>query len=167
MGILLKGLEENDMLDNTVIVAFADHHVYTFEDKSLLEQLGKETGSNLVNHTPFFIWSNDVPRRTINHVTSQLDILPTVLNLFGIPYYPNYYIGRDALDPNFDPIVFFPDGNWWNGATYVANGEYRFGTKMSEERINEINTMVRRRMNLNDAVIKSDFFRLLSKSERN
>jgi phosphoglycerol transferase MdoB-like AlkP superfamily enzyme len=166
MGLLLKGLEENDMLDNTVIVAFADHYLYTFEDKSLPEKLGKDTRGNLINHTPFFIWSNGLERRTIRHVTSQLDILPTILNLFGIPHYPNYYIGRDALDPNFEPLVFFPDGSWWDGSTYVANGEYQFGTRMSLERIDRRNTMVRRRMALNDAVIKADYFRHIQRNEK-
>ena len=95
---------------------------------------------------------------TIKNVNSQLDILPTILNLFGISYYPNNYIGRDILDPKFDPLVFFPDGSWYNGTTYVANGEDISGKKISQEKLEKYNAIVKRKMLLNDAVIKSDYF---------
>ena len=70
--------------DNTVIVAYADHYLYTRDDKSILDKY-KETANNLINHTPFFIWSSDLGQLTsISKVNMQMDILPTVLNLFGI-----------------------------------------------------------------------------------
>ena len=166
MSLLLEHLEINNMLDNTVIVAFTDHYLYTLEDKSLLEK-NKNTENNLINQTPFFIWSNGKHKKVINKATSQLDILPTVLNLFGIEYNSNYYLGSDILDSSFKQLVFFPDGSWYDGKTYVENGEYQFGKKISLHKINDNNLVVKRKMTLNDAVMKSNYFNNLSKNNVN
>ena len=162
MTLLLENLEKHKMLENTVVVVFTDHYLYTLEDTSVLEK-NKVTENNLINHTPFFIWNNGEYKKNVKEVNSQLDILPTILNLFGIEYYPDYYLGRDILDKSFIPIVYFQDGSWYNGETYSANGEYESGKKISESKINDINNMVKRKMLLNDAVLKSDYFGKISK----
>lgn len=154
--LLLENLKNKGLIDNTVVVIFSDHYIYTLENKSLLDRY-KKTSNNLINHTPFMIYDG-VRKSTIKSVNSQLDILPTILNLFGIEYYPNNYIGRDVLDSKYDPIVFFPDGSWYNGNTYVANGEYQFGKKISTSNLDKYNLIVKKKMLLNDAVIKSDYF---------
>ena len=155
--LLLDNLIEKNLIDNTVIILFSDHYIYTLENKSILEKY-KDTENNLINHTPFIIYDNGNTKLTYNSANSQLDILPTILNLFGIEYYPNNYIGRDILDENYEPLVFFSDGSWYNGKTYVSNGEYEFGKKINNSEIEKYNTIVKRKMLLNDAVIKSDYF---------
>lgn len=122
VGLLLQALKDNDLYDNTVIVAYADHYLYTLSDKTILEQY-KETDNNLINHTPFFIWSSDLERTDVDKVNSQLDILPTVLNLFGIGYIREFYIGNDIFDEDYDGYVFFSDGSWFDGTVYAEDGE--------------------------------------------
>ena len=101
VGLLIQALKDNGLYDNTVIVAYADHYLYTLDDKSILDKY-KETSNNLINHTPFFIWSSDLGQLTsISKVNMQMDILPTVLNLFGIDYNSNNYIGHDILSNDF------------------------------------------------------------------
>ncbi|MDD4706553.1 MAG: LTA synthase family protein, partial [Bacilli bacterium] len=166
MSLLLENLEKKNMLDNTIIMAFTDHYLYTLEDKSLLDKY-KVTENNLINKTPFFIWSNGDYKKTVKKTNSQLDILPTILNLFGIEYYSNYYIGNDILDPSYQELVFFPDGSWYDGKSYIANGEYQFGRKININKLNENNVNVKRKMTLNDAVMKSNYFNNLSKRDVN
>jgi phosphoglycerol transferase MdoB-like AlkP superfamily enzyme len=79
--LLLKKLEEKNLIDDTVIVVFTDHYLYTMQNQSIISKF-KDTSSNLINKTPFFIWSNDIKKTTITETTSQLNILPTLLNLF-------------------------------------------------------------------------------------
>ena len=94
-----KDAENTSYLDKTTIVVFTDHYLYTLSDKTILDKY-KNTSNNLINHTPFFIYTNNKDKKTVKTVTSQLNILPTILNLFGIDYNPNYYIGEDALNNN-------------------------------------------------------------------
>ena len=121
MELLLNELTERNLLDNTTIVVFTDHYLYTLSDQTILDKY-KETDNNLINHTPFFIWHNNKDKKTIKEVTSQLNVLPTILNLYGIDYTSNYYIGTDALDNNYHGSIFFSDYSWYDGSIYVDGG---------------------------------------------
>ena len=79
----------------------------SIDNREILEQY-KETSNNLINHTPFFIWSKDMKQTNINEVTSQLNILPTILNLFNLEYDSRLLIGKDILSDE-EGIVIFND----------------------------------------------------------
>ena len=163
MQLLIENLEEKNLLNNTVIVAYSDHYLYTIEDKSILDRY-KETSNNLINKTPFFIWSSNIEKKTINKVTSQLNILPTVLNLWGINYNPNNYIGTDALDPNYEGIVFFNDYSWYDGNVYVENGEITNNKSTSYDNLEEKNYYVNNITKKNDLTLKFNYFKTKKKN---
>lgn len=156
--LLLQNLEEKNLLDNTVFVVFTDHYLYTIEDKSILEKY-KETNNNLINKTPFFIWSKDTKKTNINKVTSQLNILPTVLNLFGINYNPNNYIGYDALNPEYEGIVFFSDYSWYDGNVYVKDGIVTNNKNISYDKLEEKNYYISYITKKNDLALKYNYFK--------
>ena len=159
MELLLQNLEDRNLIDNTVIAVFADHYIYTLEDKSILDKY-KETDNNLINKTPFFIWSKDLKQQNIKEATSQLNILPTILNLFGIEEYnPNNYIGKDALDPNYDGIVFFSDYSWYDGNVYVENAEVINDKKISYDKLEEKNYYINYITKKNDLALKFNYFK--------
>lgn len=158
MQLLLENLEEKNLIDNTVIIVFTDHYLYTIEDKTILDQY-KETSNNLINKTPFFIWSKDMKKTDINKTTSQLNILPTTLNLFGIDYNPNNYIGTDALNPNYEGIVFFSDYSWYDGNVYVENGEVINNKSISYENLEEKNYYISYITKKNDLALKYNYFK--------
>ena len=158
MELLLQNLEEKNLIDNTVIVAFSDHYLYTVEDKTILDKY-KETSNNLINKTPFFIWSKNTKKIDINKVTSQLNILPTTLNLLGITYNPNNYIGTDALDPNYEGIVFFSDYSWYDGNVYVNNGEVINNKSISYDALEAKNFYVSNITKKNDLTLKYNFLK--------
>lgn len=158
MQLLLQNLEEKNLIDNTVIIVFTDHYLYTIEDKTILDKY-KETSNNLINKTPFFIWSKDMKRTDINRTTSQLNILPTTLNLFGINYNPNNYIGTDALNPNYEGIVFFSDYSWYDGNVYVENGEVINNKSISYESLEEKNYYISYITKKNDLALKYNYFK--------
>ena len=156
--LLLQNLEEKGLIDNTILVVFTDHYLYTIEDKSILDNY-KDTSNNLINKTPFFIWSKDGKRTNINKVTSQLNILPTTLNLFGINYNSNNYIGKDALDPNYEGIVFFSDYSWYDGSIYVENGEITNNKNTTYEYLEEKNYYISYLTKKNDLALKYNYFK--------
>ncbi len=155
--LLLNNLKERNKIDDTVLVIFSDHYLYTLEDKSILDKY-KNTSNNLINKTPFMIYNNGKVIDNINEVNSQLDILPTILNLFGISYNTNYYLGQDIFSKAHVPVVYFQDGSWYDGSTYVSNGKYSSGKKISTKNINKINDYVKTKMDLNNAILKSNYF---------
>ena len=160
VNLLLQMLTDKGVIDNTVIVAFADHYLYTLTDQTILEKY-KDTSNNLINNTPFFIWSKDMKKVNINEVTSQLNILPTILNLFGMEYHPNYYIGEDALNPNYKGYVFFSDYSWYDGNVYVEGGEITNGKYMEQITLEDKNYYINYLIRKNDLALKYNYFKNL------
>ena len=161
VGLLLENLTSKGLLDKTVIVVATDHYLYTLEDKSILDKNHKITSNNLINNTPWFIWSKGIKKNNVKKVTSQLNVLPTLLNLYGIKYNTNNYIGSDALDPKYQGIAFFADYSWYDGNVYVDNGEVTNGNKIKPLALEEKNAFVNYLIRKNDLTLKYDYFKKL------
>ena len=156
--LLLQKLEEKELLDNTIITIFTDHYLYTLSDQTIIQNY-KKTNNNLINHTPFFIWNNNEDKKKVKDTTSQLNILPTLINLFGLEYHENYYIGKDALDPNYDGYVFFNDYSWYDGNVYVDGGLITNGKEMDEIALEDKNYFINYTIRKNDLTLKYDYLK--------
>ena len=155
--LLMEELKKNKLYNDTVIVAYADHYLYELNDKSILKKY-KETDNGLINHTPFFIWSSNIEEKKVDKVTMQANVLPTVLNLFGIDYDKNYYVGEDALDDKYEGIAFFPDYSWYDGNVYVKDKHVMNKGKISKEELNRKEKKVNSMIEKNDLTMKYDYF---------
>lgn len=162
LALILLALEENNLADNTILVIFSDHYLYTVNDKNILDSY-KETDNNLINHTPFLIYKKNLKKVNVTDVTSQVDILPTVLNLFGINYIKDYYLGNDALDKNYEGLVFFNDYSWYDSNCYVEDGIIKNNCSITKERLIEKNNYVNYIIQKNDFTLKYDYFAKLKK----
>ena len=165
MELLVKELKERELFDKTTIVVLTDHYLYTISDKTILDKY-KNTSNNLINHTPFFIYTNNKDKKTIKTVTSQLNVLPTVLNLFGIDYNPNYYIGQDALSNNYQKLVFFSDYSWYDGNVYVDGGVVTNNKYINQNALEEKNYNVNDLIKKNDLTLKYNYFKDMEKSSK-
>ena len=165
MELLVKELKERELFDKTTIVVLTDHYLYTISDKTILDKY-KNTSNNLINHTPFFIYTNNKDKKTIKTVTSQLNVLPTVLNLFGIDYNPNYYIGQDALSNNYQKLVFFSDYSWYDGNVYVDGGVVTNNKYINQNALEEKNYNVNYLIKKNDLTLKYNYFKDMEKSSK-
>ena len=108
---LLGELEQEGLLEDTVIVALSDHYPYGYRNTEQLLEYSGGTDLLCLDNTPCFIWSADMTPITVNKTLNTSDLFPTLLNLLGInPEFP--YLGRDAFDPNYVGYAFFADGSW-------------------------------------------------------
>lgn len=158
VGLLIKALKDNDLYNDTIIVAFADHYLYTVTDGNILSQY-KDTKTNLINHTPFFIWGSDIKGEKINKVTSQLNILPTVLNMLGIEYNEKWYVSQDVFSKKYQPLAIFSDLSWYDGSVYVVDGEVKNNKKISVGNLEKKNSLVEYIIKKNDLVLKYNYFK--------
>ena len=156
--LLINKLKEKNLYNNTAIVLFTDHYLYSVSDKTILDKY-KNTSNNLINNTPFVIWSKGLKSTKINKVTSQLNILPTILNLYGVTYNKNRYIGSDALDTKYNGIVFFNDYSWYDGNVYVENGAVTNNKKINPNTLDEKNEYVNYLAKKNDLSLKYNYFK--------
>lgn len=102
--LLLEKLKNDNLLDDTIIVAFTDH-----PNKLVI----RDDETEKLNKTIFYIYDHEMNSNQIDTITSSINILPTVINLFGIKN--NYlYSGYDALDTN-EEYVIFKDYTYFDG----------------------------------------------------
>lgn len=159
VSMLIDSLKKEGLYENTVIVAFADHYLYTINDKSVLDKY-KYTKDNRINNTPFFIWSSDTVYQENIKTNMQLHILPTVLNMFDISYQPSDYIGQDLFDDDYEGIAFFTDQSWYDGEHYVEMGDGQIdGEELSEEELKKKNQFVLNLIRKNDLTLKYNYLK--------
>ena len=159
VGLLMQELRDNGLYDDTVIVVYADHYLYTVSDTLILKNNGKTIDNNLINKTPFFIWSSGLKKEEVKKVNSQLDILPTFLNLMGITYNEKWYTGSDILDSKYKGMIVFPDLSWYDGTYYVEDGIVVNKKKISANLLEEKNSYAEYLIKKNDLVLKYNYFK--------
>lgn len=110
---LINKLDSAGKLDDTVLVLVADHYVYGYSDTEYVALKKDVINDNKeLQNTPFIIWSKDVESMEVDSILDTADILPTMLNLLGIDYNPNMYMGTDVFSNNNDHFVWFHDGTY-------------------------------------------------------
>ena len=159
IGLLMEELKKSGLYNDTVIVVFTDHYLYTVSDTEILKRNGKDVDTNMINKTPFFIWSSNIKKEEIKKANSQLDILPTFLNLFGINYNEKWYIGRDILDNKYESMIVFPDLSWYDGNYYVVDGKVINKKRISASVLEEKNSYAEYLVKKNDLVLKYNYFK--------
>ena len=148
LELLLQKLEEKGILDDTVIVLTGDHYPYFLTEGGNSEninfftnKLGKDLNVE-INHSNLIIYNSAMEKVEVNKVGSQIDILPTVYNLFKIPYDSRLIIGKDILATN-EGLAMFANRSWVTdkGTYYVSNGKFvaKTGAKFdTDENVDEL-----------------------------
>ena len=106
-------------------------------------------------------------RKDISKVTSQLNILPTMLNLLGLEYHPNYYLMNDAFDKNYKGLVFFNDYSWYDGNVYVDGGEVTNNKYIDQLSLEDKNYYINYQIRKNDLTLKYDYFKTIISEKEN
>ena len=107
---LINNLKKDNLLDDTVIVLLADHFPYGLS-KNELEELNKDIKyDDSLIHKNFLVIYNSTLKKPIiiDNYSSNIDVLPTLYNLFGFNYDSRLLTGCDILSNN-DGIVIFND----------------------------------------------------------
>ena len=99
MTYLLERLEEAGQLENTVIVLTGDHYPYYLTDYAYEYLAGEEIDYDFGMYKSTCIIYNAGLEENIyvDEPCCNVDILPTILNLFGINYDSRLYAGTDIF----------------------------------------------------------------------
>ena len=101
---LLSYLQENNLLDNTIVVVTGDtatsFHTNFVDTKTNTSRLLLGNGGELfeeVLHVPLFIVAPGLEKGLRNYTVQHIDIMPAIFTLLGLPIHPALQ-GRNALD---------------------------------------------------------------------
>ncbi len=101
MTYLLEKLEEGGKLQNTMIVIIGDHYPYYLADNHLNSLAGKTVEENFEKYkSTCIMYCEGMETIEVNDPCCNVDILPTVLNLFGLEYDSRLLPGTDIFSDN-------------------------------------------------------------------
>lgn len=150
---LYEKLEADGKLKDTVLFFYTDHYDHYVTTQGLLEEQKGTEDTNLMGNVPCFVYSTDLEAQRVDKVISTYDILPTIVNLFGLDSDGRYYLGNDAFSDN-GGYVIFRDMSWYDGETYYSIMEDE-PTELAKKRGDEID----QRLNACWDSIKFNYFK--------
>lgn len=106
---LLEQLEAAGQLEKTVICLSADHYPYAMTTEQYEELAGKSLSQGMdLYRNSLILWNAGMEEEPV-YVTKacgSMDIVPTLLNLFGFPYDSRMYAGRDIFSREEGLVIF-------------------------------------------------------------
>lgn len=167
---LINKLKEKDILDDTVIVLSADHYPYGLTNNDINSVTPLEDAKFDIHKNNLIIWSKTMKKNIkIDKIAESLDILPTILNLFGINYDSRLLIGKDILSDT-DGLVILNDRSW-----ITKYGKYNASTQkftsLTEEEIpenyvNKINEIVANKFVISKNILDTNYYKHVFKEEQ-
>lgn len=104
---LISELDKAGKLEKTVICLSADHYPYAMNVQNLEELAGMPLEGTLdIYRNSLILWNSEMKTVEITKSCSALDLMPTLLNLFGFPYDSRLFAGHDMLSDSPDMVVF-------------------------------------------------------------
>lgn len=172
VGVLVEGLKERGMLDDTVIVFYGDHYPYAIATDKLNTVLPYDSGIDMnADKVPFTIYNPSIKAKEFKEYTSYINVTPTLANLLGFKYDSRIYMGEDLLSEEYNSITIFSDGSWKNEIGYYSAPEatikYFTDKKYSDEEILKINKEVNLKLKMSSMIIKEDYFSYLNNLLKN
>ncbi len=165
MEKLVDKLEEKGIADKTLIVLTADHVPY--DNKEVCDELAGHTLDSTFEwfENTLIIWSPSMEKPVyVEKCCSSLDVLPTVLNLMGLPYDSRMLAGQDALSDS-EGLVMFNDRSFiTDRISYNANtGEVISldGKPVDEDYVEAKVAQVRNKFSMAEKICDYDYYRYI------
>ncbi len=113
VGEMMSYLEETGVLDNTTIIMFSDHNTYYNKLSYYAKGIEEKYNSELY-HIPMMIYDKKLTSKNVSvngnnrieKFTTTSDIVPTVLDIFGLDGWKNLYFGSSVFVHDVESMVF-------------------------------------------------------------
>lgn len=178
MEYLLGRLNEAGVADKTVITITPDHYPYGLEQKDgdkyavWREVLGHDVDTTFELYKSNFILycqgTKDAP--TIDKYCYSVDILPTMLNLFGFEYDSRLLMGSDILSTSNQLVVFLDRSFITERGMYDAGdktftlfeGVEEFENEEEKEKyINAYKSIVNNKFQVSAKILETDYYKYI------
>lgn len=182
LGEFLTALEENGLMENTVVMLYGDHdarlpksdyiRLYNY-DKTTNGIIEKDDPTyfnvdtyqyDILRKVPFIIYSQETQKslhKEVKTVMGMYDVMPTIGNMFG--FYNKYQLGTDIFNTKEDNIVVFPNGNWVTNKVFYNSQKSAYlplsNTEISDEYISECNLYADNLLNVSNSLIVFDLIK--------
>lgn len=164
---LVTKLENAGKLNDTVIALVGDHYPYDLTLNQINEvSTYKRDNVIEINRSNFILWNNETETVNVSKVGSQIDVLPTILNLFGITYDSRLIVGKDILSDT-EGLAIFSNNSWVSdqGKYYSASNKFipNEGIDVEEEYVTTMNKIVNTKINTSKYILEKNYYEYVFK----
>lgn len=159
---LIEELKKAGKLEKTVICLSSDHYPYGMNIENLEELAGQPLEGTLdIYRNSLILWNSQMETVEIEKACSALDLMPTLLNLFGFPYDSRLFAGHDMLSDAPAMVVFSDRSFITDKISYYKKD--RLVTQLTEEVTDEVylddmKTIVKSMNNFSSRVINNNYY---------
>lgn len=169
---LVERLDEAGILDNTVFVMTADHYPYALNDQSVSTLYGLPEANIRYNNNLYrnslIIWSSSMESPiTVDKYCCATDILPTMLNLWGVDYDSRMFIGSDILS-NSMGLAFLSlyrynwitnEGEYYCSQNrFIPNPSCNMTKEQIQQYVSEINQIIKSKTDFSTRILDNDYY---------
>lgn len=154
-------LENLDDMDNTVFVFFSDHTPFKLNRSEILANTHGENKGQFSSSTPMMIYTPNGPSQVVSKVSSSIDLVPTIANLFNLNHDPRVFMGSDIFSDT-NNLVIMQNGSWYDQVGYYDASKANFkahGDKTySADEISTRNAQVKQKLAISSSIYMSEYF---------
>ena len=160
---LVEELEKAGRLDETVFVLTADHYPYGLTDAEVEELRGEPLATEAdLYREGLLIWNSAMEAPVdVEKPCSNVDVLPTVSNLFGLEYDSRLLMGNDIMSDSPGYVLF----NNWSLVTelceYSAKAGRTFvkeGVELPEGYLSTMHSILSSKFNIAKKILDLDYY---------
>lgn len=162
IGLLFEELDKFNKLDDTVIVLIPDHVPYglTLEEMNEISDIKRDNEFEKYRSSLVIYNQNINKYKNSDNYCSNIDILPTILNLFGVEYDSRLFMGEDILS-NGDGMVVFGNRN-------IVTKDYKYSNmkdiiygEIDETEINKLKNDIYMKYRISRLMLENDYYNYL------
>ena len=163
IGYLMERLEQAGVADRTAIVIAGDHFPYGLKDSEYAELIGHDIDGFSKYKSTLIFWVGGLEQNiVVDEYCCNVDVLPTILNLWGFEYDSRLLAGTDVFSDGTHAAVlvdksFLTDKVWFNAST----GEIRYQvpeSEIPEGYVEKMNQLIATRFSISADILNSAYY---------
>lgn len=163
IGYLMERLEQAGVADRTAIVIAGDHFPYGLKDSEYAELIGHDIDGFSKFKSTLIFWVGGLEKNiVVDEYCCNVDVLPTILNLWGFEYDSRLLAGTDVFSDGTHAAVlvdksFLTDKVWFNAST----GEIRYQvpeSEIPEGYVENMNQLIATRFSISADILNSAYY---------
>ena len=163
IGYLMERLEQAGVADRTAIVIAGDHFPYGLKDNEYAELIGHDIDGFSKYKSALIFWVGGLEKNiVVDEYCCNVDVLPTILNLWGFEYDSRLLAGTDVFSDGTHAAVlvdksFLTDKVWFNAST----GEIRYQvpeSEIPEGYVENMNQLIATRFSISADILNTAYY---------
>lgn len=163
IGYLMERLEQAGVADRTAIVIAGDHFPYGLKDSEYAELIGHDIDGFSKYKSTLIFWVGGLEKNiVVDEYCCNVDVLPTILNLWGFEYDSRLLAGTDVFSDGTHAAVlvdksFLTDKVWFNAST----GEIRYQvpeSEIPEGYVEKMNQLIATRFSISADILNTAYY---------